>query len=64
MKEIVSLAGIGVSAGIGFVGSCVLQPSVGVEVRHGPIQQQDQHRRVVFVPWVPCAVRQRAHLHG
>ena len=64
VTELVSPAGIGVSAHIGFVGSRVSQPSVGVDTRGGPVRQQDQRRGVVFIPWVSCAVCQRAHLHG
>jgi len=64
VAELVSPTGIGISAHIVFVGGRVSQPSVGVETRQGPVRQRDQHRGVVFIPWVPCAVSQRAHLHG
>lgn len=56
--------GSGVPPDVGVVGGRVAQRPVGVEVRHGRLQQEDQQRPVAVVHRLPDARSQRAHLHG
>jgi len=55
-------AGVGVPPHVGVVGGRVPPPPVGVAVRQGPVQRQDQRRGAVLVPGLPRAVWQRGHL--
>lgn len=57
-------AGVGVPPHVGIIGGRVPPPPVGVAVRQGPVQRQDQRRGAALVPGLPHAVWQRCHLHG
>ena len=48
-------AGVGVPPNVSLVDG---------RVRQGATQHKNQQRSLAIVPWVPCAGRQRAHLHG
>eukprot|EP00267_Zea_mays_P037689 XP_008675298.1 CASP-like protein 4U1 isoform X3 [Zea mays] len=56
--------GSGVPPHVGVVGGRVAQRPVGVQVRHGRLQQEDHQRPVAVLHCVPDARSERAHLHG
>jgi hypothetical protein len=57
-------AGSGVPPHVGVVGGRVAQRPVGVQVRHGRLQQEDHQRPVAVLHCVLDARSERDHLHG